>query len=197
MSILRYSNVLGPDITTSLTQALELPVVPCIAGFDPGFQFVHEDDVVRSLRFVLDQRLRGIYNVAGDGLLPWSEIVALTRQAALAAAAARHGGAGPGPPQAAASCNLTPELARPPALRPGPRHPRLKDAGFTYLYDSPATIAAHVQTSRLRRSVGHRRRHVPLRAGRRGVLPSLARRGARAAVGQLTTEHLAGRLRAS
>ena len=52
--MLRFSNVLGPDITTPLAKALELPVVPSIFGFDPRFQFVHEDDVVRAILFVLD-----------------------------------------------------------------------------------------------------------------------------------------------
>ena len=128
--------------------------MPCIAGFDPGLQFVHEADVARSLRFALDQRLRGIFNVAADGLLPWSEIVALTGKrrwplpplgtAELAQALRRLG-----------IVNLTPELLGLLRYGRGLDTQRLKDAGFTYLYDTPATIAAHVQTSRLRRSVGH------------------------------------------
>ena len=46
VTLLRFSNVLGPDIVTPLSKALELPVVPSLFGFDPRFQFVHEDDVV-------------------------------------------------------------------------------------------------------------------------------------------------------
>src|SRR3954464_14582082 len=74
VTLLRFSNVLGPDIVTSISRALELPLVPKLAGFDPRFQFVHEEDVVRSILFVLDRHLPGIYNVAGDGLLPWTEV---------------------------------------------------------------------------------------------------------------------------
>ena len=81
VTLLRFSNVLGPDIVTPISRALELPLVPSIFGFDPRFQFVHEDDVVRSILFVLDRHLPGIYNVAGDGLLPWSEVAAPLRQA--------------------------------------------------------------------------------------------------------------------
>src|SRR5207302_5396812 len=74
---LRFSNVLGPDIVTPLSKALELPLVPALFGFDPRLQFVHEDDVVRSILFVLDQQVAGVFNVAGDGQLPWSEVAAI------------------------------------------------------------------------------------------------------------------------
>ena len=196
VSILRYCNVLGPDITTSLTHALELPAVPCIAGFDPGLQFVHESDVVRSLRFALDRRLRGIFNVAADGLLPWSEIVALTGKrrwplpplgtAELAQALRRLG-----------IVNLTPELLGLLRYGRGLDTQRLKDAGFTYLYDTPAT---HRRPRPDQPPAPQRRppgRHLPVRAGRRGVLPPLARRGARAAVHQLSGDRRARWFRAS
>ena len=65
---------MGPDIITTVSRALELPLVPKLAGFDPRFQFVHEDDVIRALLFVLQNDVPGIYNVAGDGLLPWTEV---------------------------------------------------------------------------------------------------------------------------
>src|SRR3954464_6126953 len=77
VSLLRFSNVLGPDITTPLSSALELPLVPSILGFDPRLQFVHEEDVLRSILFVLRNECPGIYNIAGDGLLPWSEVAAI------------------------------------------------------------------------------------------------------------------------
>ena len=49
-------------------------VLPCIAGFDPLVQFVEEDDVVRALEFVTANRVPGVFNVAGEGKLPWSEV---------------------------------------------------------------------------------------------------------------------------
>src|SRR5437016_136224 len=45
VTLLRFSNVLGPDIVTPASNALELPLVPSLFGFDPRLQFVHEDDV--------------------------------------------------------------------------------------------------------------------------------------------------------
>src|SRR4029077_18726039 len=77
VTLLRFANVVGTDIVTPITKALQLPVVPCILGFDPLFQFVEEDDVVRSIEFVTRAMLPGIYNVAGDGRLPWSEVASI------------------------------------------------------------------------------------------------------------------------
>ena len=36
VSLLRFSNVLGPDIVTPLSKALALPLVPSVLGFDPA-----------------------------------------------------------------------------------------------------------------------------------------------------------------
>src|SRR5699024_6203942 len=67
----------GDELETPISRALQLPLVPKIAGFDPRMQFVHETDVVAAIVFVLRRRLSGIYNVAGDGVLPWSEVAAI------------------------------------------------------------------------------------------------------------------------
>src|SRR5437870_6721784 len=76
VTLLRFSNVLGTDIITPISKALQLPggLTPWILGFDPRMQFVEEDDVVRSIEFAMREQVPGIYNVAGDGLLPWSEV---------------------------------------------------------------------------------------------------------------------------
>src|SRR5205085_3638207 len=77
VTLLRFSNVLGTDIITPTSKALQLPAVPCILGFDPLVQFIEEDDVVRCLEFVMGEQVPGIYNVAGDGRLPWSEVASI------------------------------------------------------------------------------------------------------------------------
>ena len=69
VSLLRFSNVLGTDITTALSRALEMPLVPSILGFDPLLQFTEEDDVIRSIEFVLRNRLPGIFNVADMAIM--------------------------------------------------------------------------------------------------------------------------------
>jgi UDP-glucose 4-epimerase len=78
VTILRFANVLGPDLDTSHIDLFRLPAVPMILGFDPRYQFVHEDDVVHALEHVvLKGRLPGVFNVAGDGVLALSEVAGL------------------------------------------------------------------------------------------------------------------------
>ncbi len=153
VSVLRYCNVLGPDIVTSLSRALDLPAVPSILGFDPRLQFVHEEDVVRSLRFAMDRGLRGAFNVAGDGMLPWSEVVAIAgkRHWWLPALATTEVAA---MLRAAGVVHLTPELLSLLRYGRGVDNRAFKDAGFTYLFDTAATVADHVGSLRLRRTVG-------------------------------------------
>ena len=83
VSVLRFCNVLGPDIMTSHARLLSLPVVPMILGFDPRYQFIHADDVVSALEFAIDHDLPGIYNAAPDGVLALSEVISLLGKRAL------------------------------------------------------------------------------------------------------------------
>ena len=59
VAMLRCANVLGTDIVTPITQALSLPVVPSIFGFDPLVQFLEEDDVVRALEYAMRENRPG------------------------------------------------------------------------------------------------------------------------------------------
>ena len=77
VTILRCANVLGPDVDTSHTRMFSLPMVPMIVGFDPRYQFAHEDDVVHALEHCAFNDLEGTYNVAADGVLALSEMISL------------------------------------------------------------------------------------------------------------------------
>jgi len=77
VTVLRFANVLGPDVRTSHIQLFSLPAVPMILGFDPRYQFVHEDDVVHALEHVVQRSLPGVFNVAADGVLALSEVAGL------------------------------------------------------------------------------------------------------------------------
>jgi UDP-glucose 4-epimerase len=152
VSVLRFSNVLGPDITTALAKLLELPAVPSVFGFDPRLQFVHETDVERAILFALETQLQGIYNVAVDGLLPWSEVAALCGKRTF-----------PLPPFGmgllAAPLNRLGVVELPRELLELLRHGRgvdnrrLKQAGFEYRYTSAGTVADFVESLRIRRLV--------------------------------------------
>ncbi len=153
VAILRFSNVLGPDITTGLARALELPIVPAIFGFDPRIQFVHEADVVRAILFALETQLQGVYNVAGDGLLPWSEVAAICGKRTF-----------PLPPYGMNLLNgplsrlgvidLPDELLDLLRNGRGVDNRRLKEAGFSYHYTSAGTVADFVEAVRIRNMLG-------------------------------------------
>jgi len=77
VSTLRYCNGLGPDLETTHTALLALPAVPGILGFDPRYQFIHEDDIVGALHHAATHDLPGVFNVAPDGVLALSEVASL------------------------------------------------------------------------------------------------------------------------
>jgi UDP-glucose 4-epimerase len=77
VTVLRCVNVLGPDVVTPHTRMFSLPLVPMVLGFDPRYQFVHEDDVVSALEHAVFNYTPGTYNVAADGVLALSEAIGL------------------------------------------------------------------------------------------------------------------------
>lgn len=153
LSLLRFCNVIGPDISTPFVNALQLPLVPKVAGFDPRFQLVHEDDVVSAILFALDRQVPGIFNVAGNGLLPWSEITAIVGKRGI-----------PMPPfgielateplRRLGLVSLPPELIELLKYGRGIDTRRFKDAGFEYAYSSAGAVEAFAEALRLRQTVG-------------------------------------------
>jgi UDP-glucose 4-epimerase len=77
VTVFRCANVLGPDVRTSHTELFGLPVIPMILGFDPRYQVVHEDDVVNALKHAALLDLPGTFNIAGDGVLAFTEVCSL------------------------------------------------------------------------------------------------------------------------
>lgn len=74
-TILRFCYTLGPTGHGTLATYLRGPIVPMVLGFDPLFQFMHEEDVARAIVAALERRSRGIFNVAGPQPVPLSMIV--------------------------------------------------------------------------------------------------------------------------
>jgi UDP-glucose 4-epimerase len=77
VTVLRFANGLGPDVRTSHTKLFGLQAVLTILGFDPRYQFIHEDDLAGCLEHAVRNDLDGIYNCAADGVLALSEVIAL------------------------------------------------------------------------------------------------------------------------
>ena len=74
-SVLRMVYTLGPTGHGTLATFLRGKRVPTLLGFDPLFQFMHEQDVVNSLVTTLDKRPRGVFNVAGPQPVPLSMVI--------------------------------------------------------------------------------------------------------------------------
>jgi UDP-glucose 4-epimerase len=66
---LRFANIIGPRIRTSITDYFNLPVIPAPLGFDARMQFVHEDDAIESLVLATTGAATGVVNIAGAGVV--------------------------------------------------------------------------------------------------------------------------------
>jgi UDP-glucose 4-epimerase len=139
VTLLRFANVLGPSVRTSHIGLFSLPAVPMILGFDPRYQFAHEDDVVHALEHAVMQSLPGHFNVAGDGVLALSEVAGLLGKpyapiispwgTGLAAAALRRVGV-----------NIPPEALNQLRFGRGLDNRRFKATGFVYGHTSRETV---------------------------------------------------------
>lgn len=86
VSVLRFSNFIGPRIDSILAPYFALPVVPTMLGYDARLQLLHEDDAVDVLRDVAlraDGSAEGVTNVAGEGVLLLSQAIRRAGRAAV------------------------------------------------------------------------------------------------------------------
>jgi len=74
-AVLRFCYSLGPRAQGTLAAYLRGPRVPTVLGFDPLFQFMHEEDAARAIVTAQAHSLRGVYNVAGPAPVPLSVII--------------------------------------------------------------------------------------------------------------------------
>jgi UDP-glucose 4-epimerase len=77
VTVLRPCTILGPHVRNYKTNFLQSPVVFTVMGYDPLFQFVHEEDVIRAFKLAIDRDHPGIFNIVGDGVLPLSKVLTL------------------------------------------------------------------------------------------------------------------------
>jgi len=84
VTILRSCPVIGPNAGDSVVTSMFKSIMVFVAGYDPKMQFVHEDDLVELVVTFLGQKRAGIFNVAGDGDIRYSEIARLCRRRTIA-----------------------------------------------------------------------------------------------------------------
>ena len=75
VTVLRFANFIGPRIDTVLTRYFSLPIVPTVLGYDARVQLLHEEDALAVLERATRERLPGVFNVAGDGVLLLSQAI--------------------------------------------------------------------------------------------------------------------------
>jgi UDP-glucose 4-epimerase len=153
VTMLRCANVLGTDIVTPIATNLRRGMLPVVAGFDPLIQFVEEDDVVRALEYVTHHQIPGVFNLAGAGKVPWSEIASICGARMLPLPPLR-------PRTFAWPLVKTGRLAFPPEMEGilrfgrGVDTRRLIQHGFTYRYSSAGAVESFSRANNLRRALG-------------------------------------------
>lgn len=155
VTLLRFANVLGDHIETPFTRALRLPLVPEVLGFDPRLQFTHEDDVIGSIVFTAVEDVPGIYNVAGDGVLPWSEVCTIMnkRRVALPPVLTRTAAT----PLRWLGAALPDEMLDVLRHGRGVDNSRFKRAGYDLRFTSAQTVEAFARRTRLEHVIGEAR----------------------------------------
>ena len=77
-NVVRPCVVYGPNTQNYLSRYFaKMPFVPLADGRDPNLQFVHEDDVAELFSLLIEKRIPGAFNVAGDGVVRSSQIAAM------------------------------------------------------------------------------------------------------------------------
>jgi UDP-glucose 4-epimerase len=153
VTVLRFANGLGPALRTSWSQIFGLLAVPGILGFDPRFQFIHEDDLAGCLEHAVRHDLEGVYNGAADGVLVLSEVAGLLGKhfapvlpplgTSLAAGALRRAGV-----------HLSPETLGLLRYGRGLDNRKLKATGYRYRYTSREAVIKLREHQRLAAIVG-------------------------------------------
>lgn len=77
VTTLRTAATLGPTIRNFATRFFSRPAAPTLMGYDPLMQLVHERDVVDAFGLAVDGDHPGEFNIVGEGVLPYSTILAM------------------------------------------------------------------------------------------------------------------------
>lgn len=73
LTLLRFANLIGPGIETTITRYLSLPVIPTVLGYDPRLQLCHTTDAAEVLYRATVGSHPGIFNVASPGVVYLSQ----------------------------------------------------------------------------------------------------------------------------
>lgn len=74
VTVLRPCVVLGPNADNNVTRAFFRPWLMAVQDYNPPLQFLYEDDLARVLTIIINQRIPGVFNVAGEGVVFYREV---------------------------------------------------------------------------------------------------------------------------
>jgi UDP-glucose 4-epimerase len=84
LTILRSCPVVGANAIGTATTIMFTPLVMLgVTGSDAPMQFIHEDDLINILGLFITRKKGGVYNVAGDGTLKYSEVARMLHKGLL------------------------------------------------------------------------------------------------------------------
>jgi UDP-glucose 4-epimerase len=156
VTMLRFSNVLGDHMQTPFAQALRMQAVPEVFGFDPRLQFIHEDDVTNALMYATANDVPGVFNVAGDGMVTWSEVCRILGKPRLALPPVLTNAAAE-PLRLLRVLDLPPEMLALLRYGRGVDNSRFKRTGFRYKSTTAGTVDSFARSLRLERAIGSSR----------------------------------------
>jgi UDP-glucose 4-epimerase len=76
-TVLRPCIVFGPHTDNAWSHLLEFPFLMGVAGYEPPFQFIHEDDVAQVLVHAVEKDLDGVFNLAPSGWMSFRDVLAI------------------------------------------------------------------------------------------------------------------------
>ncbi|MGW7535910.1 NAD-dependent epimerase/dehydratase family protein [Amycolatopsis sp. NPDC054798] len=75
VTLLRFANIIGPEVDTVLARYFSLPVVPTVFGYDSRLQLLHGSDALSVLEMATVEDRPGVFNVASEGVLTLSQAI--------------------------------------------------------------------------------------------------------------------------
>ncbi len=83
VTIVRVVAVVGPEAGPSGLNVLFMPVTICVAGCDPGWQFLYEQDLARLVVTLVKERHAGIFNAGAPGSVGYRDMLRATGKPSL------------------------------------------------------------------------------------------------------------------
>lgn len=83
VTVVRVVSVVGPQAGPSGLNVLFMPVTIHVCGYNPGWQFIFEDDLARLDVTLVKERRSGVFNAGAEGALPYREMLKATGKPSL------------------------------------------------------------------------------------------------------------------